>query len=266
MAGKFKVVGTLVGSPPGDDLFEPHMPQVNLLDDIDGYFAYVKEKASGATDGKRHLAIVTPRRMVMQLEVPAALHPPDAAWAESILGSEAPLDVSVVSHTYVPASDTTLTQYSRSIPFLGLLLRFAHGGHTVVVFEGHPSAFAAGVRGSSVLLVDSGMVPFLQEDWAELAYSVMRADARVFVHDRQRYQLSRVSRGQAPASAQPTELDGEASYLNCLLTTMAKAPATTVELVSKQGVPDLAGLTRDRDELDWISRLPFRYDTWTPAR
>jgi hypothetical protein len=41
-----------------------------------------------------------------------------------------------------------------------------------------------------VLLVDSGMLPFLQEDWFEVAQRVMRPNPRVYVHDRETYTLN----------------------------------------------------------------------------
>ena len=54
----------------------------------------------------------------------------------------------------------------KAIPFLGILLGFAYIGHTVWVFEGHPSALEAGCREADVLLVDGAMVPHLQGDRA----------------------------------------------------------------------------------------------------
>lgn len=261
MEANFKHVGTLPGTPPAADLFEPHMPQVDVLDDIDGCFAHLRQQARSIKEGKRHVAILTPGRMVIEWPVPEpSPHLAEvAASTSAVLGTDGPLDVSVISYTFLPAwlQDTTKT---KCIPFLGILASWAYNGHTIVVFEGHSSAFEAGVRGSSVLLVDSGMMPFLQEGWDELAYRVMRPDARIFLHDRQRYLLLQKLRCEPPAAAQPAEPDGEASYLNCLLTTLAKAP-TTVEFVSGRGVPDLAGLTNDRDERAWISRLPFRYES-----
>jgi hypothetical protein len=58
------------------------------------------------------------------------------------------------------------------------------------------SAFESGVRDSDVLLVDSGMEPFMQSDWIDVAYRVMRPDARIFVHDRETYTLGQIIRRQ----------------------------------------------------------------------
>ena len=68
-------------------------------------------------------------------------------------------------------------------PFLGLLLGLAYIGHSVWIFEGHPSALAAGCRNADVLIVDGDMVPHLQEDWTAVASSVMR-HREIYVHDR----------------------------------------------------------------------------------
>ena len=242
-----------------EDPFEPHMPAVEVISDLDAFFAHARHRVSAK--GERHLVIVTPRRMLFVLPTPAASRDgyQRAAASSEVLGADGPLDISVISYTHSTSWALGETM-GRCIPFLGYLIAFATYGHRIVVFEGHSSAFEAGVRGTSLLLVDSGMLPFLQADWAEVAYRVMRSDARVLVHDRQHYRLLPVSRSRQPPGWQYSEPDGEASYLNCLLTTLAKAPRSTVELVSGREVPDLAGLTRDPKELDWISQLPFRYD------
>jgi hypothetical protein len=56
------------------------------------------------------------------------------------------------------------------------------------------------------------------------------------------------------------EPDGEASYANCLLVTLAKGQHTSVSIRPGCPVPNLAGLTEDPEELLWISKLPFKYD------
>ena len=59
-----------------------------------------------------------------------------------------------------------------------------------------------------------------------------------------------------PPAAEP---DGEASYLNALLTTIAKGPHTEVTLTWGMGVPNLRPLADKPEELEWIDTLPFRY-------
>jgi hypothetical protein len=69
------------------------------------------------------------------------------------------------------------------IPFLGFLLGFGYIGHAVTIFEGHPSALAIGLQGAD-------MLPFLQQDWADVADRVMRKpDIFVFGRDGQVRQL-----------------------------------------------------------------------------
>lgn len=65
---------------------------------------------------------------------------------------------------------------TRAIPFRGYLLAWATAGHNVIVFEGHPTAFESGVRNADVLLMDSGMLPFVQFNWVEAAQRVMQPE------------------------------------------------------------------------------------------
>ena len=55
------------------------------------------------------------------------------------------------------------------------------------------------------------------------------------------------------------EPDGEASYLNALLTTIAKGPRKEITLTWGMGVPNLRPLADRPEELEWIDTLPFRY-------
>lgn len=251
------------GSPRPPDIFEPHMPGVYVMPDMDAVFRGARERFRGGGGGEgRAVAIVQPDRTVAHLPCP----PPGTMSGEAVRTSEAlmppepPLDISVVSYTLSEAlaRDETMT---RCIPFLGLLAGFAYVGHSVLVFEGHPTAFESGVRDADVLIVDSGMLPFIQGDWGGVAFRVMRPGAKVFVHRRETFTLMPVARSGNAQGWQYSENDGEASYVNCLLTTLAKAPGGGPALLtSGRPVPSLADLTTDPDELDWIAGLPFRYD------
>lgn len=55
------------------------------------------------------------------------------------------------------------------------------------------------------------------------------------------------------------EPDNEASYANCLLTTLGKVPPVGVTLHPRVGVPDLLRFAKDDDEREWIAGLPFKY-------
>jgi hypothetical protein len=104
------------------------------------------------------------------------------------------------------------------------------------------------------------MLPFLQKDWAMVAFGAMSKGARIFIHDRNSYALRPIARAKSASGWQYTEPDGEASYANCLLTTMAKAPKRSVRIVAGSPLPDLAQIATDPGELEWISTLPFKYD------
>ena len=53
--------------------------------------------------------------------------------------------------------------------------------------------------------------------------------------------------------------DTPESYVNALLTTLARVPPKTVTITNGPGVPALAPLATDPGELEWISSLPFEY-------
>ncbi len=254
------IVESLPGSQQPEDLFEPHMPGVDVLSDMPAFFTDLRRKLR-REKGQRHVAIVTPGRMTTLVPVPAANKESDQWLGEvtQLLPSDRPLDISVISYTKLEA----LTQdesKTRCIPFLGHLVAFAYAGHNVIVFEGHQSAFEAGVFRSDVLLVDSGMIPFLQENWVDAAFKAMRSGARILGHDRERYRLLPIGRSRKTPGWQYSAPDGEASYANCLLTTLAKGSGPSAKLISGRALPDLAGLIRDPDELDWIYGLPFALD------
>jgi hypothetical protein len=209
--------------------------------------------------GQRAIAVVSPARLVMYLPCPrpGSVQEDDVAPMKSLLPPEPPLNISVVSYT---AYDAFIKDKTKSIPFIGLLAAWGYIGHNVVIFEGHPSAFESGVRGSDVLLVDSGMLPFMQNDWAKVAYRVMRPDAKIFVHERDTFTLLPVAKSKNVKGWQYSEYDGEASYANCLLVILAKGNRPSVVVTSGQALPALADMTTDADDLDWISGLPFKYD------
>ncbi len=254
------IVESLPGSAVPSDLFEPHMPGVDVLSDMPAFFADLRRKLRREKD-ERHVAIVTPGRMTTFVPVPARNKEADQdlEQIEQMLPSDRRLDISVISYTKLEAltQDETKTQ---CIPFLDHLVGFAYAGHCVIVFEGHRSALPAGVLRTDVLLVDSGMIPFLQEDWVEVSLEAMRSGARILGHDRERYRLLPIGRSRKAPGWQYSAPDGEASYANCLLTTLAKASGSPAKLVSGSALPDLAPLTRDPDELDWIYGLPFALD------
>jgi hypothetical protein len=260
-------VACLPGSPVPSDPSEPHLPSVDVLCDMDGLFAEARQKAVAGDvwDGRqmRQMIVVTPRRTLTC--VPVGPPSRDALeQARRVFGSDQPLRISVVSFTKfdstMEAPPQRIGAMNKSIPFFGFLLGFAEVGHAVVVFEGHPSAFEAGVRDSEVLIVDSAMLPFLQQDWASVAFGAMRRGAEILIHDRERYEFRRVVKAAGEPGWEYGEPDGEASYANCLLTAMAKGSGEAVRIVAGSPLPNLAQIDTAPDDAEWISSLPFKYD------
>src|SRR5947208_14344866 len=52
----------------------------------------------------------------------------------------------------------------------------------------------------------------------------------------------------------------EESYVNVLLTTLAKGPASVVALMPGISPPSLSSFARDADEQDWIDSYHFNYE------
>jgi len=265
---ELKHVRSIEGSPRPDDIFEPHMPGVELLSDMDELFRAAREQLEEGefpegeyAKGQRAVAIVTPGRLVMfqPCAPPGGMSGAHVEGAKQLMPPDPPLRISAVSYTLLEAfmKDETRTKV---IPFLGFLLSFAYVGHNVVVFEGHPTAFESGVRDCDVLMIDSGMLPFIQEDWFDVARRVMRPGAKFFVHERKSFTLLPVAPSGRPPGWRYTEPDGEASYANCLLTVLARGKSPSARVTSGLPPPDLAGLTDRPDDLDWIAGMPFKYD------
>jgi hypothetical protein len=176
-------------------LFEPHMPEVDVVPNIEAVFAQARQEAG--TDAKlpsgaagRRVIVVTPGRMLMVQPCPPPGSMPAAQVAsiEKLVPPTVRRNIAAIASTELKA---LMADPAKAIPFLGLLLGFAYIGHTVWVFEGHASALAAGCRDADVLIVDGGMVPHLPSDWQTLAASTMR-HREIYAHDRAGFALQRV--------------------------------------------------------------------------
>jgi hypothetical protein len=262
------------GMPEPPDIFRPHMPGVELLSDMDALFAAARRlsatgeyPAGGAPTaeaaglekmkGLRSAVILTPGRLMMPVPAPApgSVSKEMVQSVSHLLPPDPPLAVSVISYTYVPA---LIQDKARAIPFLGFLVGFAAIGHTVVVFEGHPSAFESGVRGSDVLLLDSGMLPFIQKDWKETAFRLMRPGAKVLEHDRATYQLKQHFAPGAPRVPAVLSREERVSwYADTLVKLLFMGKRTSTQLTSGEPLPDLADFATTDEQRAHIASLPI---------
>ena len=217
--------------------------------------------------GQRCVAVVTPGRMIHLLPAPkpGSVSPHQAALVQQLFPADRALQIAVISYTGMPF---LLQDPARCIPFLGMLLGLSYAGHDVVVFEGQSQALPAALRGANVLIVDSGMAPFLDSRWIDLAMEAMSESKRIFLHDRRHFSLLPVIKSRTAAEGwRVNEPDGEVSYANCLLLTLAKvAGPAAVSLVVGRPVPDLRQIVESARERAWAEELPFRYEELDPLK
>lgn len=172
------------------------MPEVDEPEDIGAVFDLARRAARGEGEQPpgppgRHVIIVTPGRMLkfQPCPAPGSMPADKVKPIEQMMPPSVTRNIAAIAFTELAALQKDA---GRAIPFLGFLLGFAYIGHTVWVFEGHPSALAAGCREADVLLVDGAMVPHLQSDWAAVAVKAMRRP-EILVHDRATYSLKKIS-------------------------------------------------------------------------
>jgi len=110
-----------------------------------------------------------------------------------------------------------------------------------------------------VLMIDSGMLPFLHKEWARQAFAAMNPGARVYIHDRSDYTLHRIVPSPFPPGWLSAAYVNETGYANCRLTIFARSRDTSLEIVAGAPLPDLSRLTDDPEDLEQIARLPFDY-------
>jgi hypothetical protein len=221
------------------------MPDVDRPADVAEVFA--KARQAVADPVQRRVAIVTPGRMIMFVPAPDKAPEGEGSLAgiKDLLKSTSPLAITAISYTKLEALMADET-HTKCIPFLGHLLAMAFLGHHVIVFEGHHSAFEAGVAGADVVLVDSGMAPFLQDDWAPAVFRLMKAGGRLLVHDRARYALAELRPRAGKGASGAPDGGGEMAYINGLLTALAQ---TRKSIVIAEGAPlpdDRANLSVER--------------------
>lgn len=158
-----------------ENIFQVHMPEVDIRPDLKVIFQEARELADQETllaDGtlQRRVVIVSPGRLILLKDS----YPPDTLPSENrivledLLPSEKTLKIAVIAYTYLEALRTDIR---KAIPFFDYLLGFTYLGHAVWIFEGHSSALADGCRDADYVLVDQRMLPYLDEDWRQIIQS-----------------------------------------------------------------------------------------------
>jgi hypothetical protein len=184
----------------GGGIFEPRMPEVDQPASLAAIFDQARSAASAGIPGPAGSAqdcvvIVTPGRslMLQPCPPPGSMPEEQVAAIQKMIAPQPNRNICAISYTALTAIRTDI---SKAIPFIGILLGFAYIGHAVWVFEGHASALAHGCGNADVLLVDGGMLLYLQPDWQRVAASAMRRP-EIYVHDRKSFRLSRPARRAA---------------------------------------------------------------------
>jgi hypothetical protein len=166
--------------PDTKTLFAPQMPDVDILPDIESVFAKARKAADESREDEdglfhRQVIIVTPGRLLISkiCPLPSEIPADELSRLVSLIPLQPSRNISVIAFTLLDALKADIL---KAIPFFGFLLGFATLGHKVVVFEGHSSALSTGCRDADLLLVDAGMLPYLDEknNWQDIVLKVMK--------------------------------------------------------------------------------------------
>ena len=151
------------------------MPEVDERADIENVFERARRAASKNEKGRRQVIFVTPGRLLLARACPLAdeFDLQSIAALELLAPPERKRNIVAIAYTDIEALKTDIYL---AVPFWDFLSGLAAIGHSVWVFEGHNSALEAGCRAADLLLVDEGMLPFLEEDpdWRAKVQRVMR--------------------------------------------------------------------------------------------
>lgn len=161
-------------------LIPPTMPTISPRRDIRRCFADARRLSAGA-HGVRWVVIIAPDGTLVNVPVPSA-DEADQTLLRDVRLALAPHQEAVTGLAITAINCTSGVQRrARSfhkmlplVPNLSYMVGAACLGNTVVAFEGRPGDFAAGCADADMLLLDDGMIPFLQPDWAAIALNTLR--------------------------------------------------------------------------------------------
>jgi hypothetical protein len=180
------------------------MPEVDLQTHPESVFVDARnvgmgyKRPNGASPHERYIALITPGRLVMQLACPLPGERPLSVIMEirERFPIEPPGSVVAIALNDIRAV-REIKGARRAIPFLDYLLDLGYAGHSVTIFEGHTSAFRAGVRAADLLVIDAGMMPFLQPDWRTVARESMRTPLIEIRHRDGRIEMTDLRNGES---------------------------------------------------------------------
>jgi hypothetical protein len=166
-----------------NNLFIPHIPEVDLRPNLGGIFDRARAAAGEINldeigQAFHQIIIVTPGRLLISKTCPLLEDIPVelTALLSELVPPQPTVDIAVIAYTYL---DALKTDMRRAIPFIDFLLGFGAVGHRVCVFEGHSSALSAGCKDADLLLVDEKMAEILDRentDWRAQARAAMRGE------------------------------------------------------------------------------------------
>ena len=156
------------------------MPEVSPRRDIAACFAEARRISAGWS-GSRWVVIVAPDGTLVRVPAPppeaadqSLLHDVRAALAPEEEPATGQVITAINSTGGVQTRARSFFQILELMPNLSYLVGAASLGNTVVSFEGRPGDLAAGCADCDVLILDDGMIPFLQPDWAAVALDLLR--------------------------------------------------------------------------------------------
>ena len=186
------------------------MPIISPKRDIQACFNEARRVGSGA-NGQRWVVIIAPDGSLVKVPVPPSkeadqslLH--DVRFALSPEGEPVSgLNITAINYTAgIQARARSFHQILELIPNLSYLIGAACLGNSVVAYEGHPGDILAGVTNADVLILDGGMIPFLQPDWAAIALKTLRQPRIItFGRDGQLARLTQLVEVERPGSSGP---------------------------------------------------------------
>src|SRR5689334_17395323 len=97
------------GSPPHNDVFQPHMPDVDLFSNMDGFFADVRGQLvladpplDGQEEGHRYISVITPERsfIFIPCSPPGSFSPEELEPVTELLPPDQPLNICVISYNF----------------------------------------------------------------------------------------------------------------------------------------------------------------------